>query len=397
VRQYLEALIVEQINRAVILKGLIDQPLKSPYLGQLSERCNNILDDQVGLLNHLRSELGAQNTDLRWIHRKVRMAITNISVVEYYGISSLRYQTDEVDFLNGLVFKITQEISLPTNPPSVSCLSNNYFYFEPVTRVIYVPLAEADFLLHLPDLYHEIGHSILISSAESFVVTKLRVIAKAEEDIASAVTQHFRSLIQEESRNLGPKEIPLILARIHANWKSWLNEFLSDLFAILTLGPAFAWSHLHLVAKISDNVYQGSWLSNESHPANEARMRLMLLSLQLVGFENEADSIKTRWLQLTKTLDSPDAYYWQAYPDSLLSTIAKTFLEALEKAGISIVSQESISRDKPVGSIRTILSEAWEAFWSMKPEEYREWETMQIANLKKLIQLPQRMSAFSPS
>jgi hypothetical protein len=374
------------------LRGFISLPLKSPYLGQLSERCNGILDGQLAILNELRAQVIDVNCDLRQIRRKVGMVIKKISLVESYGISSLRFQIPEVDFLNGLVFEISKEITLPLNSPSVSCLSTEYFYFEPVTRMIYVPQAEPDFLLHIPDLYHEIGHYVLFSSTEKYAGEKLLVISKAMKDMFSVITQHFNGLIEEANLNPSPKEISMILSRIHANWKSWLNEFLCDLFAVFTLGPAFVWSHLHLVAKTSDNVYQCSWLSTESHPPDEARMRLMLAGLRRIGFEHEVEEIKSKWLQLTKTLDSPDAYYQFAYPNNLLDALAEKFLAALKGAGFTIFSQKELSVGLASENISAVLNKAWREFWNLKPEAYRRWEKIQIEELKRHLQLPQKAS-----
>lgn len=387
-RDYIGALIVEQTNRIMTLKGFVTLPSQSSYLGQLYERCNNILDSQLTTLNELRGEIIDANCDLRQIHRKVRGIIQAVSVVESFGISSLRFQIPEVDFLNGIMFEICKEVSLPLIAPSVSCLSTEYFYFEQLTKVIYVPQAEPHFLLHLPDLYHEIGHYVLSSSLDRYPIEKLSTIAKAMKEIFSKTTQHFSGLIEEATMNPGPKEIPMILGRIHGSWKSWLYEFLCDLFAVFTLGPAYAWSHLHLVAKMNDNVYQCSWLSPEDHPADEARMRLMLHGLRLTGFTYDADQIRNKWLQLTRTLDSPDAYYQFAYPDSILNMLADKFLAALKTAGFHIFTPNGLNSSTDQ-DISAILNTAWNTFWGSSPEEYREWEKAQIEKLKRRFKLPQ--------
>jgi hypothetical protein len=388
-KSYVEALIVEQINRISTLKEFIKLPLKSPYLESLSERCNDILKRQLIVLNNLQAKLSEENTDLRWIHRQVGMVIKKVSLVESYGISSLRFPIPEVDFLNALAFKITSEISLPLNPPSVSCLSTDYFYFEPITRMIYVPQAESEFLLHIPDLYHEIGHYVLFSSEESGAPEKLVTVANAVNSIFSDITTYFKNLMDQTTMNPSPNEIPLILGRIHSSWKAWLNEFLCDLFAVFTLGPAFVWSHLHLVVKTSDNVYQGSWLSSDDHPADEARMRLMLIGLRLIGFDREAEEIKGKWTRLTGNLDSPDAYYRFAYPDSILQNLADKYLAALRSAGFSIISSTDLLADSASQHVCNVLNRAWAKFWGSKPEQYRQWEKSEISSLKKNLQLPQ--------
>ncbi len=389
-RDYLEHLIVEQKCRALTLKDLIELPAKSSYLLQLVERCTALLDAEIESLDELRNSLYDETTDFRQVRRKIRMIIKQISVVESYGIPSLRFQSSEVDFLNGLVFVISEEIALPIAAPSVSCLSTDYFYFEPITRVIYVPLAESDFLLHLPDLYHEIGHAMLFACSDSNPGMKLRPMTQAMDRMATTITDYFRDLIRHTQMRSGPREVSLLLERVHANWKTWLTEFLADLFAVYTLGPAFVWSNYHLVAKVSDSAYQGSWLSNNPHPANEARMRLMLFGLELIGLSREKELISEHWRDLTAELDSADAYYGMTYPDLILRKIAAEFLDSLRHCGLSIVTPDDLIRSSP-RNVRRVLNDAWTCFWKTTPEEYREWETEQLQELKQNIQRPKRV------
>jgi len=393
-RDYLDHLIVEQKCRALTLKDLIETPVKSSYLLQLVERCTSLLNAEIAALDGLRHSLYDETTDIRQIRRKIRMIIKQISVVESYGIPSLRFQSPEVDFLNVLVFDISEEIGLPIAAPSVGCLSTDYFYFEPITRVIYVPLAESDFLLHLPDLFHEIGHNLLFASSESNPGIKLRPLAQATDKMSPMIADYFRDLIRRSQMRAGPREVSMVLERAHANWKDWLTEFLSDLFAVYTLGPAFVWSNYHLVAKVSDNAYQSSWFSSNPHPANEARMRLMLHAAGLIGFSKEKELIGERWTDLKAELDSPDAYYDMAYPDTLLQEIATIFLASLKQCGVSIVSPETLAGRSPQ-SVRSVLNNAWTVFWKTTPEEYRKWETQQLFDLKQSIQRPKRVAIVS--
>jgi hypothetical protein len=56
---------------------------------------------------------------------------------------------------------IAEELMFPLPAPVVSCQSHfsSYFHAFPGLNVLRVPLKEGHFLLHLPDLYHELGHS----------------------------------------------------------------------------------------------------------------------------------------------------------------------------------------------------------------------------------------------
>ncbi len=201
-KEYLNAVIVEQTNRALALKKFIKYPLQYPELAGLAERCTRILDDQIRNLEELSTMLrGRDEDDLRDIFRDARFGGMDIALVEYYGIPPLYYQTPEIGFLNRLVFKIQAEIKLPFPHPAVCGGSGEHYFSHPFTNVIFVPLGESEFLLHMPDLYHEIGHYLL-----EYRDTDLRVepIKKAFETCLIAIAKFYKDLMRMKKRENAP-------------------------------------------------------------------------------------------------------------------------------------------------------------------------------------------------
>lgn len=119
-----------------------------------------MLDEHISILQSLRDDISLNNTNERHAWRVSRDVIRNIEVLEKYGTSALYYKSEEVGFLNRPIFRIHNEINLPLEPSSVACLSTNYYYTVRFVNVIFVPLSEPDFLLHLPDLNHGMGHYV---------------------------------------------------------------------------------------------------------------------------------------------------------------------------------------------------------------------------------------------
>ena len=380
-RAYLESIILEQINRAEELKKKIHYPLKYPELSGLAERCTLILDEQINILRELKRELQSrENCDIRDIFREVRLCIWEISLLEYYGIPPLYLQTPDIGFLNKLMFKIHQEIKLPFPPPTVSCTSGEYYYSHPFTNVIFVPLAEPEFLLHMPDLYHEVGHHVIENMKSEL---RLQPIKQNYLLAFSKVTEYYSRILVNKRRDYAPPDILMAIQRIHSQWKDWIEEFFCDLFALYTLGPAYAWSHLHLTTKKSNDIYELHILQKQTHPSDESRMRILMHALRNLGFAREADEIQSRWFQVALFWgNNTVAEYQYAFPDEVLGEIAELVLDAMRVAGFSLASSEILSRNGQETEIRIVLNRAWQKFWQLQGHEFREWEKSCIQSMR---------------
>lgn len=238
-------------------------------------------------------------------------------------------------------------------------------------------MAESEFLLHLPDLYHELGHFVLHNRGED----KLKHIGKCFSLTVEEITHYYDQLIEKKKRETGPKDIPLIIGFLHSQWKDWINEFFSDLFALYTLGLAFAWSHLHLTIKKCENVYQFSDILPSRHPADEARMRMLKFGLEIMGFKDVASSIMSKWSDLPLCKYSqPVTEYQYAYPDDLMKKVAELTYQGIKQSGFAIAKPERL-RSSDEGTVTKMLNDAWRVFWE-KPEKFRDWEKRNIDRLR---------------
>lgn len=159
-----------------------------------------IIDTNIEQLKFLFEELEKRDeNDVRDLFREIRVCARAIELVEYFGISALRFESQDIGYLNNLIFKIHKEIKLPLNPPSVACISTKYYYFHPFTNVIFVPVGESRFLLHLPDVFHEIGHEVL-SEKESEL--SLRKISESYQTAIRAITGYYGRLMKKRGARL---------------------------------------------------------------------------------------------------------------------------------------------------------------------------------------------------
>lgn len=238
---------------------------------------------------------------------------------------------------------------------------------------MFIPPAEGNFLLHLPDLYHELGHPLL-THEDHPVLDRLRT--RYLKCIAE-VHDHFSSESAKQNLRHGPRSFAEQLDVWELLWsKYWLTEFFCDLFAVATLGPAFARSHLHLYLKAGGNAFaMPDGLRNITHPADDARMCCMLEALRRAGFSSDAARIGARWkeaLDLSGDMASPE--YMHCYPDNLLRLIVEN---------VSLGAREMDCRIADQGTtdpIYVMLNEAWRKFWDA-PAAYKDWESNAVKTL----------------
>lgn len=161
--QYLGWLIREQIDRARLLRGAIPDSPRHAALEQLARLCRVSLEEQARQLGQARALLdGTGDADASTVLTTVKRCTRVVGAIEGYGMPPLHCPSDRAVFLNDVLSAMHREMDLSMPCPAVSCMSNDYYFAHPSTWTIHVPLSEAEFLLHLPDFYHESGHLLLV-------------------------------------------------------------------------------------------------------------------------------------------------------------------------------------------------------------------------------------------
>ena len=159
---YIDAVIHQATERARQLKAKISNAPPVIEFVALRQACENLIDGLIDDFGYLLTDSVILQQDL--VAERIRLfrrLLSDLTDVETTAVAALtRSDTDDAA-LTRLVADIHREIRCPLAPPTVTCLSRGYFSISPVFRLLEVPLAESDFLLHLPDLYHEIAHPLI--------------------------------------------------------------------------------------------------------------------------------------------------------------------------------------------------------------------------------------------
>src|SRR6266481_2554240 len=190
IEEYLQGSVGQLLERARSLQGAISKPFP-PDFRALVQTCRNevnVLIDHFGkLLTDPRfKKANVQETRLRVFQRLVK----DLDFIECVGFAALTRILDEDKALTKLISDITEEIRFPLIAPVACCQSRHSDYFGAFTMLglVHVPLLEPRFLLHLPDLYHELCHFILTEEnnpvAERYQQALERAISAATGHLA---------------------------------------------------------------------------------------------------------------------------------------------------------------------------------------------------------------------
>ncbi|MCP1854421.1 MULTISPECIES: hypothetical protein [unclassified Bradyrhizobium] len=374
IEEYLVGSIQQSLERIRQLKNIIQNRYPREYDG-LRQNCLNRLDRASDELNALRREriVDSRLQTPRRV-RAFKRVVERVHDVESIGVFALNRAGTDDNFLNRLITGICDEIKYPLLTPVISQTSQDYFHVYSDFNLLCLPLIESRFLLHLPDIYHELCHPI----HRSLDLTQLSGYEAAFSDAAFAMVRHFQADADAADR-LGNQDGRLFQIQLWRTcWsKSWLEEMFCDLFGLTASGPAYAWSHYHLCVKRGSDPFQTPLTIGTTHPADDARMRALVLMLRKTeAHRKDAAMIERAWREFCHVMNyRPSAEYRQCYAEGLL-------VQIVDAAHRGIRAIEVIpAADNPTAPIIGLLNQAWTTFWNA-PIDYQQWETDRVKGLR---------------
>jgi hypothetical protein len=368
---YLAGSIPQMIERARALSMVFDRGHHRDYDG-LRQHCSQKLSETLVGLRQLQNEtIVDESLQLPRRLRAFRRYCDRLEEIETIGATALATVQPEAEFLNAVVRSICSDIAYPLVPPVVSNLSNSHFYIRADYNLLTVPLLEGRYFLHLADIYHELAHPLLHPNYDDRPV--LEPYRKAFGLAKIALAKHTATSILEAKRAHAVRTIQEQLLFWGKLWQIyWLEESFCDVFAALTCGPAYAWSHYHLAIKKGYQAFEVPTDEVETHPADDARMRIILAALSRIGFEKECKAISAAWENLMDYRgERAEPEYRRCYPETLIQTIVDLAYGGIEAIGAQLAVPGALT------PWAERLDKAWVAFWK-DPSGYSAWENEQI-------------------
>jgi hypothetical protein len=300
-----------------------------------------------------------------------RRIASNVDRLENEAVAPIVRSSKDEGAMVRLLYRMSNEIVYPIELPTVSMLSQNYFFIRTDFKLICIPLMETQFLLHLPDVYHELSHPLFRTQHDPRTKPWLDAFLLAK----ALIYDHLRKQIASAESSRTPDAIKLFLQLARENWTCrWMEEIFCDLFGLFSVGPAFAWAHLHLHAERGRTAFQLPQ-RRSSHPADAARMTALLEGLLLIWEGHVASEIEGRWCDLLAVAgqnEPPD--FQRYYPDKILR-------QAVEAAHVGYTKMGCRPWPEPTeDNVRKTLNEAWRNFWA-NPQSFVAWERSAASNL----------------
>lgn len=362
---YLTGSVGQLLERARHLLAAISTQYP-PEFRALAQTCRNQVNELIAEFEALITDPRYRKPELKALRlRAYSDLVVRLDFIESVGFAALVRINDEDKQMTRLVSDIAEELLFPLPPPVVSCQSHfsSYFHAFPGLNVLRVPLKEGHFLLHLPDLYHELAHFILEERNNPAVQS----FQDAHASATNAATGHLAALLSKPTR--GPKTNEERFLTWTLSWmRAWSTELFCDLFGVLGVGPAYAWAHFHLCAKTGNDPFRMETSADSTHPPDEARMIVLLEALTLLGYSKVSSEIEAKWRELiTLRGFKADPNFQLCFPPQILKQFAELAHASYRAMNCRCSAPNSGER------VHDLLNEAWTKFWSA-PQNYSAWE-----------------------
>jgi hypothetical protein len=286
--------------------------------------------------------------------------------IESYLLPFLERFNDDDRRLTALCQRLASQVRWPLTPPLVASFSSQYYWTVAPFGIICTPAAEGTSLLGLPDLCHELGHNLMAKHRIGLIGNFLVRLATYVSDRRA-----------EAQANQRPPEHLAQLNMLFAQWGgAWLGEFVADLIATFLCGPAFGWQHIRLCAGTSAPAFAPALGDVGDHPADEARLRGVVVMLRRLGLAGDADRLQSLWNHyVAVTGETPPPEYDLCFPDELIDGLAERVDDGCRALGVRPYDRNAGPDDLP-----RLLSEAWTRFRA-DPDAYGVWQTRQLKQL----------------
>jgi hypothetical protein len=364
---YLVGLYEDLRRRSTLVDGVLQRAATELGVAQqieiAQERTRRVKQEADVALN--APDLTAHQLRADYVLRYKRWS-EDLDVVESEVLPMISRRHPDDSYLSCLCQRLITDVKYPLEPPAIWAGSREYYFARPEFNIIGVPSCEPFGLLSLPDLAHELGHILYRNSLEYPVEAHCRTA--------------IRKYVDGEKRRLRvemrPPDLEDQYRLMQAHWESgWIEELACDVLASLMAGPAYGWAHIRLSTRTGEDIYGPGFGRGMVHPADHARLRVIIETLKSMGFKIACTEIMRTWDEHVGRWGTAPASYRLCYPDGILREIVTQTQTVYQTLGLSVYSSAEVD------TIPAILNQAWNHFLKA-PHDYPTWEEKMVSQLR---------------
>jgi hypothetical protein len=132
-----------------------------------------------------------------------------------------------------------------------------------------------------------------------------------------------------------------------------------------------------LCALLGGDPFEPGLGQEATHPADEARLRVIVSTLTSYGATEDATAVRDLWGRFAAhQLGTRPPQYGLCYPDALLELVAREVVAQCQSSGIA----DSLALRAKGGSVAAVLLDAWARFVADSPN-FKAWEDASLAAL----------------
>lgn len=360
------------LNRLSSVKEKL-QPEITTYVTKVETELDSLKYDIEYLLND--DDFGADYLLKNQIQQYRRYSET-LSIIEVEPLTVLDQFNDRDYYLYCFLRLFCQQTKYPESSPLVSIHSVDSFFIDLSSEIIHLPLCEDCFLLAIPDLVHELGHLFYDRNS-----------TKIEQSFYTYINKYIQKEKSIARKDNSSKSYQKKFDSLRQVWlQEYIIEFSCDIFATYLVGISYAWSHLRLVLESNNQIYYPGFGESSTHPADEARMRAILITIEELQGSNSIEVIEQQWKEFKlrifaqKQEQEEEQEYDYCYPNNLLRELVKIIIDTCRKNKLIPYYQQPQTDN----NLPWIMQQAWNQFQN-NPEAYPDWETKKIEQIKSII------------
>ncbi len=176
--RFLEGLLRDLAKRCEVVKERLSAAPADPEVSDRALGAYQVVEQVRREVNSLLGSPGLSSPQLVPNHLQLyKRWYERVALAEYYPLPFIERYGEHDRRLTQLCRRAAEEIGWTLPVPLVAAFSHQYFWTNPFFSLVNIPAVEGTSLLGMPDLFHELGHILLLHNHRELLGDFLNEVA----------------------------------------------------------------------------------------------------------------------------------------------------------------------------------------------------------------------------